>query len=113
MDLACYERALYLISLYREEDEDDRENALAIIRRTETRPLVVIAMIKIAAMLAKNTNVTDGFAQQLWESPYFELEEGILNITDQILSALDDDETQAGYWEDILRVPAVLAAREG
>lgn len=112
MDLTCYERALYLISLYREEDAENRVNALEILRQTESRPLVVIAMVRIAAMLAKNTKVTDGFAQQLWESPYYEFEEGILNITDQVLRALDDDETQAGYWEDISRIPALLAAQE-
>ncbi|SBS78261.1 hypothetical protein MHPYR_530048 [uncultured Mycobacterium sp.] len=112
MDLTCYERALYVISLYRDQDAEDRSRALETIRQTETRPLVVIAMIRIAAMLAKNTHVTDGFAEQLWKSPYCELEDGILNITDQVLAALDDDPAQAGYWEDMLRIPELLAAQE-
>ena len=63
-------------------------------------------------MLAKNTRVTDGFAEQLWDSPYCEIEEGILNITDQILVAVDEDADQEGYWEDMLRIPKLLAAQE-
>ena len=36
-------------------------------------------------MLAKITAVTEGFADQLSQSPYAHIEDGILNITDQIL----------------------------
>jgi hypothetical protein len=49
-------------------------------------------MIRIAAMLAKITKVTDGFADQLSTNAYVYIEEGILNITDQIMLAVDEDD---------------------
>ncbi|OBJ72286.1 hypothetical protein A5627_21980 [Mycobacterium colombiense] len=67
-------------------------------------------MIRIGAMLAKITSVADGFADQLSQSPYVHLEEGILNITDQILVParnlpdVDDDLLN--------RIPVSLAKQE-
>jgi hypothetical protein len=91
-------------------DGDARETQLATLRQSERRPYVVIAMIRIGAMLAKITNVTDGFADQLSQTPYAGIEDGILNITDQILTPArqlpDVDE------ELLKRIPVSLAKQE-
>jgi hypothetical protein len=49
-------------------------------------------MIRIAAMLSKITKVTDGFAEQLTKNASVYIEEGILNVTDQIMLAVDEDD---------------------
>jgi hypothetical protein len=69
-------------------------------------------MIRIAAMLSKITKVTEGFAEQLSGNAYFHIEEGILNITDQILIAVNQDDsidTSDGLLE---RLPVSLAKQE-
>jgi hypothetical protein len=68
-------------------------------------------MIRIAAMLSKITKVTEGFAEQLSRNDYVYIEEGILNVTDQILIAVDadDDPENADVMEGI---PVSLAKQE-
>ncbi|MCA2263965.1 hypothetical protein A5626_17735 [Mycobacterium marseillense] len=83
MDQRDYSEAWELISS--QPDGDFREERLAALRASERRPYVAIAMIRIGALLAKITSVADGFADQLSQSTYAHIEEGILNITDQIL----------------------------
>jgi hypothetical protein len=108
MNQRDYAEAWNLISSW--EGGDARKGQLATLRVSERRPYVVIAMIRIGAMLAKITDVTDGFADQLSQTPYAGIEDGILNITDQILipaSQLPDAD------EELLnRIPVSLAKQE-
>lgn len=105
-----YAEAWNLISSWR--NDDARQAQLRTLSASERRPYVVIAMIRIAAMLSKITKVTEGFAEQLSGSAYAYIEEGILNITDQILIAVDEDDsidTSDGLLE---RIPVSLAKQE-
>jgi hypothetical protein len=105
-----YAEAWNLISSWR--NDDARQAQLRALSASERRPYVVIAMIRIAAMLSKITRVTEGFAEQLSGNAYFYIEEGILNITDQILIAVDQDDsidTSDGLLE---RIPVSLAKQE-
>jgi hypothetical protein len=79
-----YAEAWKLISTWR--DDAAREALLEVHRASERRPYVVIAMIRIAAMLSKITKVTHGFAEQLTKNAYVYIEEGILNVTDRSCS---------------------------
>jgi hypothetical protein len=58
-----YAEAWKLISSWRHDDA--RDTQLKALRASERRPYVIIAMIRIAAMLSKITKVTDGFAEHL------------------------------------------------
>jgi hypothetical protein len=104
-----YTQAWSLMASWR--DAGSRERQLEALRASDRRPYVVIAMVRIASMLSKITSVTEGFADQLSQTPYSDMEEGILNITDQILipaSELPDaDET------DLERLVMTLARQEG
>lgn len=108
MNQRDYAEAWNLISSW--DDGDARKAKLAKLHVSERRPYVVIAMIRIGAMLAKITDVADGFADQLSQTPYAGIEDGILNITDQILipaSQLPDAD------EELLnRIPVSLAKQE-
>ncbi len=107
-----YAEAWDLISSWR--DEDTRDARLKALRASERRPYVIIAMIRIGAILSKNAKVADGFAQQLSRDPYARIERGILNITDQVLIALDQDDNpdNVGVEEDLERIPVVFAKQE-
>jgi hypothetical protein len=65
-------------------------------------------------MLSQTSNVTDGFAEQLSRNAYAYIEEGILNITDQILIALDQDDSpdNVGSAELMERIPVIFAKQE-
>ena len=71
-------------------------------------------MIRIAAMLSKITKVTDGFAEQLTKNAYVYIEEGILNGTDQIMLAVDedDDPDNIGSQEVMEGIPVSFAKQE-
>ena len=60
-------------------------------------------------MLSKTTKVTEGFAEQLSRNAYAYIEEGILNITDQVLSAVDGDPENVAVMEGI---PVSFAKQE-
>jgi hypothetical protein len=112
MNESDYAEAWNLISSWR--DEDTRAGQLRALRASERRPYVAIAMIRIAAMLAKITKVTDGFADQLSTNAYVYIEEGILNITDQIMLAVDedDDPDNFGSEETMAGIPVSFAKQE-
>jgi hypothetical protein len=107
-----YAQAWSLISSWR--DDDARETQMRALRTSERRPYVAIAMIRIAAMLSNNAKVTDGFAEQLSRNAYVYIEEGILNITDQILIALekDDNPDNEGSAELMEGIPVTFAKQE-
>jgi hypothetical protein len=71
-------------------------------------------MIRIAAMLSKIAKVADGFAEQLSRNAYIYIEEGILNITDQILIAVDQDDSldNVGSVELMEGIPVSFAKQE-
>jgi hypothetical protein len=73
---------------------------------------VLVAMILIAALLSKITAVSEGFVEQLTLLNDSNLADGILNITDQILEAVDKDPANAGS-EDLLdTIPDTYAFRD-
>ena len=71
-------------------------------------------MILIAALLSKITKVSDGFVEQLTVVDDSNLAHGILNITDQILQALDedDDPDNEGAEELLDTIPDTFAFRD-
>lgn len=83
-------------------------------RGSARRPYVVIAMIRITAMLSKITKVAHGFAEQLSKNAYVYIEEGILKITDQIMLAVDegDDPDNVGSEEVMAGIPVSFAKQE-
>jgi hypothetical protein len=60
---------------------------------------------------SKIAKVTDGFVKQLARAAYVDIEGGILNITDQILIAVDQDDSpdNVGSEDEMERIPALLA----
>jgi hypothetical protein len=70
-------------------DFAQRDVLLRAVAASDRRPFIVIAMVKIGALLSLVSKVTTGFCQELADRVYPELEEGILNITDQIYDALE------------------------
>jgi hypothetical protein len=86
MDEGDYQKAWDIIST---RDFDQRDILLRTLASSDRRPFILIAMVKIGALLSVVAKVTDGFAQELADRVYPELEEGILNITDQIYDALE------------------------
>jgi hypothetical protein len=81
-----YQTAWQIIST---RDLAQRDVLLGAVAAADRRPFVVIAMVKIGALLSLVSKVTIGFSQELADRVYPELEEGILNITDQIYDALE------------------------
>lgn len=72
-----------------------REDQLRELNSSPRRPYVLFAMIRIAAFLADAADVSGAFAEELAQNNYEDAVGGVLNITDQILDALDlDDETR-------------------
>ena len=45
-------------------------------------------MIKIAAMFSKTADVAESFCEQLTRTTYARMDDGVLNVTDQILKAM-------------------------
>jgi hypothetical protein len=89
-----------------------RDSLLAELEASERRGTVLVAMILIAALLSKITAVTEGFVEQLTLLNDSNLADGILNITDQILEAVDNDPANAGS-EDLLdTIPDTFAFRD-
>jgi hypothetical protein len=96
-----------MISSWR--DTQFRTVELATLRASQRRPYVVIAMIRIAAMLVTYGDVSEGFAEQLRRTPYQDLDEGILHITDQIMRAVKPD---AQMMKNLATVVDSLAGEE-
>jgi len=67
----------------------------------------------IAAVLAKIIDVEVGFVEQLTHVTDLNLAEGVLNITDQILHAVDEDGSPetAGAEELLARIPKTFRSR--
>jgi hypothetical protein len=96
-----------MISSWR--DTQFRTVELATLRASQRRPYVVIAMIRIAAMLVTYGDVSEGFAEQLRRTPYQDLDEGILHITDQIMRIVKPD---AQMMKNLATVVDSLAGEE-
>jgi hypothetical protein len=110
MNPSDYRDAYDLIKSWK--DLSARDSLLAELEASERRGTVLVAMILIAALLSKITAVSEGFVEQLTLLNDSNLADGILNITDQILEAVDKDPANAGS-EDLLdTIPDTYAFRD-
>jgi hypothetical protein len=95
-----YEQAWRIISSWN--DQQSRAVGLAALRSSPRRPYVVIAMLRICAMLSAFADVSEIFANQVSKTSYAQMEEGILHITDQILQALKPDARMTASLDDLV-----------
>jgi hypothetical protein len=95
-------------------DEDRRHHLLDELRASGRRPWTILAMVRIAALLSRSSKVEEGFAEQLVRVDDTNAELGILNITDQILVALDADDSpeNEGVEEVLKTIPDEFAFRD-
>lgn len=112
MNPSDYRTAWELISSWN--DNKLRTSQLDGLARSDRRANVVIAMILIAALLSKITRVSEEFVEQLTVVNDANLEGGLLNITDQILRAVDEDDTpDTDNVDELLHtIPDVFAFRD-
>lgn len=112
MDRLDYEQAWTLIETWN--DPDARARALAAVAASARRPLVAIALTRMAALMANASAVGAGLSEQLAGTPYARIEAGVLSITDQIMAALDadTDPDNIGALDELRTMPAALAAHE-
>ncbi len=106
MNPSDYQQAWKLISSWG--DDESREAELTAVQASPRRPYVVIAMMRIAAMLSLAT-VSDGLITRLRQSPDAEMEEAILRTTDQILNGFKPD---AEMTAQLLSIVDAFAERE-
>ena len=95
-------------------DDSLREAQLQALKGSDRRAYVMVAMILIAALLSKITVVSEGFVEQLTNVNDSNLAEGVLHITDQILRAVDADDTPdtQGAEELLDTIPDIFAFRD-
>ena len=76
--------------------------------------VVALALIRTAALMANAAAVGAGLSEQLAGTRYAEIETGVLSITDQIMAALEADDTvdTAGALQDLREMVDALAAHE-
>lgn len=94
--------------------DERRDELLEQLRHSDRRGTTLVGLILIAALLAKCTKVSDGFVEQLTRVNDADIALGVLNITDQILAALDadDDPDNEGYEVLLDTIPDTYAFRD-
>lgn len=112
MEHADYIRAWAMIEAWNEPEA--RAEALAEVADSARRPLVALALIRTAALMSNAAAVGEGFSEQLAGTRYADIETGVLSITDQIMAALQADDTvdTAGALADLREMVDALAAHE-
>lgn len=88
-----------------------RQAQLVALDSSPRRPYVVIAMIRMAAMLLKSTDVPEVFLEQLVQTTYARMDDGILNVTDQVLAAVLADDPNF-LSESMAELPDLMAGLE-
>lgn len=81
-----YERAWRIMLAWN--DEQSRAVEFAALGSSSRRPYVVIAMIRFGAILCSFVDSSETFAEQIRQTSYAGMEEGILHLTDQIFQAI-------------------------
>lgn len=89
-----------------------RQAQLVALDSSPRRPFVVIAMIRMAAMFAKNADVADALCEQLTQTTYARMDDGVLRVTDQILKAVLDGDPNFLSTGSMAEFPDLLAAIE-
>jgi hypothetical protein len=107
MNESDYTNAWNLIATWR--DEGARAAKLNELRSSERRPYVAYAMVRISAMMANASEVSEGFCKQLASTSFADCETGILDVTDQILNAVNPDQAT---WNSIASISDLFAAKE-
>lgn len=112
MERTDYTQAWAMIEAWN--DPELRARTLAAATASERRPLVALALIRTAALMANAAAVGAGLSEQLAGTRYAEIETGVLSITDQIMAALEADDTvdTAGALQDLREMVDALAAHE-
>jgi len=112
MERADYMQAWALIEAW--DDPETRARVLAEVTGSQRRPLVALALIRTAALIANAAAVGAGFSEQLAGTRYTDIETGVLSITEQVMVALEADDTvdTAGAMADLREMVEALAAHE-
>ncbi len=110
MNSSDYRAAYNIIKTWN--DVAARDSLLTELEASDRRGNVLVAMILIAALLSKITSASEGFVEQLTVVDDSNLAEGILNITDQILEAVDNKPENEGSEELLDRIPDTFAFRD-
>lgn len=94
--------------------EKRRAELLEQLQRSDRRGTTLVGLILVAALLAKCTKVSEGFVEQLTRVNDADIALGVLNITDQILDALDADDNpdNEGYEALLDTIPDTFAFRD-
>ena len=112
MERADYMQAWALIEAW--DDPETRARVLAEVTGSQRRALVALALIRTAALIANAAAVGAGFSEQLAGTRYTDIETGVLSITEQVMVALEADDTvdTAGAMADLREMVEALAAHE-